>query len=93
MSEDYLLGVLFGAVILAVIGYWCRRYPRKAWVVGSELGWFLGSYILAFYLVDTITADGPKWVDGVSRVGSVYERAVVGLFSSFSVVRTLSGGF
>ena len=68
MSEDYLLGGLFGAVILSVIGYWCRRYPRNAWVIGTELGWFLGSYILAFYLVDVITAGGPKWVEGIGTL-------------------------
>ena len=71
MTQDYLLAGVFGAVILSVIGYWCYRYPHKAWVVGTELGWIFGSYILVFYLVDRITSGGPKWVQGIGTLAVV----------------------
>ena len=71
MSEDWLLGGAFGAVLAGVVGYWWRRYPRRAWIWATEGAWFFGGMALSFYLLDRITVDRPGWVALVGLAANV----------------------
>jgi hypothetical protein len=62
MFGNYLLAGVFGAVIVSVIGFWSRRYPRRTWVIGTEISWWLAGHVLTAYLLYRIAAGRPEWV-------------------------------
>lgn len=90
MFENYLLAGVFIAVIVMVIGFWWRRYPRHVWVVGTEAGWWLGGYVLTYYLVHTLTANMPDWIAIVGIIAhGVLWAGVFGPVASRRIVRRL----
>ena len=57
-----MLGSAFVVVVVAVVGYWWSRYPRRAWVIATELGWWSGGMFAGYAAVERLTVGTPVWV-------------------------------
>ena len=61
-AEFLLLGTVSVIVVVAVGGFWWRRYPRRAWVIATEGGWWFGGMVAGYAAVERLTAGMPPWV-------------------------------
>ena len=64
---EFLLGSVFVVVVVAIVGCWWRRHPRRAWVLTTEVGWWFGGMLAGYAVVWRLTAEAPLWV-GVAGV-------------------------
>ena len=72
-----MLGSVF-VVVVAVVGYWWHRYPRRAWVIATEGGWWVGGMTAGYAVVEQ-TDGGCAGLGGLHRpprqLGAVARRA------------------